>query len=315
MFYSMTAFFSQLPPQRQSAVLLIFALSMLGICDSFVQAFSDRVGLGQFHFIRSIFAVICIVIIARISNISLMPRRWGMVLVRTLFMVCAMMLFFSVLSFLPSAIAGAGLFTAPVFTLLFSALFFGTKIGWRRIAAIICGTAGVILVLDVGEAGFQPLAILPIIAGACYALAILMTSHYCQHENPFSLVIIFFIGIGGAGLLTSLLLTYLDVANPTPQAAFLLRGWQVIAFSDVLIIAMMALTTMVSIVMMARAYQISESSYSVVYEYSYLVSAALFGWLYWQVDFSLFTIAGMILIFMAGVIVTLASAEKANVES
>ena len=128
-------------------------------------------------------------------------------------------------------------------------------------------------------------------------------------------MIIFFIGIGGAGLLTSLLLTYLDVANPTPQAAFLLRGWQVIAFSDVLIIAMMALTTMVSIVMMARAYQISESSYSVVYEYSYLVSAALFGWLYWQVDFSLFAIAGMILIFMAGVIVTLASAEKANVES
>ena len=150
MFTSPVAFFTKLPPQRQSAVLLILGLSILGICDSFVQAFSDRVGLGQFHFIRSFFAVICIIVIARFSKISLMPRRWGAVLVRTLFMVCAMMLFFSVLSFLPSAVAGAGLFTAPVFTLLFSALFFGTKIGWRRISAIIFGTAGVILVLDVG---------------------------------------------------------------------------------------------------------------------------------------------------------------------
>ena len=72
----------------------------------------------------------------------------------------------------------------------------------------------------------------------------------------------------------------------------------------------MALTTMTSIVMMARAYQISESSYSVVYEYSYLVSAALFGWLFWQIDFSFLTIAGMVLIFVAGVIVTLASAKE-----
>ena len=315
MFKSAAASFTKLPPQRQSAVLLILGLSIMGICDSFVQAFSDRVGLGQFHFIRSFFAVICIIVIARFSKISLMPRRWGAVLVRTLFMVCAMMLFFSVLSFLPSAVAGAGLFTAPVFTLLFSALFFGTKIGWRRIAAIIFGTAGVILVLDVGEAGFQPLAILPIIAGAFYALAILMTSHYCQHENPFSLVIVFFIAIGGAGLLTSLILTYLDITNPTPQAAFLLRGWQAISFSDVLIIAVMALTTMTSIVMMARAYQISESSYSVVYEYSYLVSAALFGWLFWQIDFSFLTIAGMALIFVAGVIVTLASAKERYLDS
>ena len=47
MFKSAAASFTKLPPQRQSAVLLILGLSILGICDSFVQEFSDRVVWGN----------------------------------------------------------------------------------------------------------------------------------------------------------------------------------------------------------------------------------------------------------------------------
>ena len=71
---------------------------------------------------------------------------------------------------MPIAEAGAGLFTSPIFVLLFSMVFFKERIGWRRIMAVVIGTMGVILVLQPGRDGFAIYHMLPVIAGASYAM-------------------------------------------------------------------------------------------------------------------------------------------------
>ena len=302
--------FCSLPPTRQSAFLLIFALSALSIADSFVHLLSDKIGIGQFHFIRSSFAIICIFITARFFKIKLLPIRWRPVLVRTIFMSLAFIMYFSAISFLPIAVAGAGLFTSPVFTLLFSIFFFGEKLDLGRIGAICVGTAGVFFAFDIFEAEINFMVFLPVLAGSCYAFGNIITNHYCKDESPFALIFTFFVFIGLTGLGMSFVLSSLNPPGLSAETEFLLRGWQQVSFQDLYLIFGIALITMVTIAMIARAYQLSEASGIVIYEYSYLLSALLFGWFYWGSKLSHGSIFGIALIFISGVLINFAILKK-----
>ena len=62
---------------------------------------------------------------------------------------------FGAVAVLPIAQVGAGLFTAPIFVLIFSALFFGLPIGKWRIIAVGLGFAGVLLLLRPDAGAFS----------------------------------------------------------------------------------------------------------------------------------------------------------------
>ncbi len=305
--------FYGLSPARQSAFLLIFALSALSIADSFVHLLSDKIGIGQFHFLRSSFAIICIFVASKFFKIKLFPIRWRPVLVRTVFMSLAFIMYFSAISFLPIAVAGAGLFTSPVFTLLFSIILFGEKLDLGRVAAICVGTAGVFFAFDIFEIELNLIVLLPVLAGSCYAFGNIITNYYCKDESPFALILAFFVFIGLTGLGMSFLLSHFNLSGLGKETEFLLRGWQLVSFRDLCLIFWIALTTMVTIAMIARAYQLSEASGIVVYEYSYLLSALLFGWFYWGSILSYGSIFGIALIFISGILVSFAASKNNNV--
>ena len=134
-----------------------------------------------------------------------------------------MTLFFSVLSFLPVALAGAGLFTSPVFVLLFSVVIFRMRPGWRRILAVVLGSVGVWFVLRPDTQNFQLIQILPILAGAFYAGASLTTRRYCADESPYALTMAYFVLIGLIGLVGAVVIDLVGIQG-RDQAAFLLRG-------------------------------------------------------------------------------------------
>ena len=111
-----------------------------------------------------------------------------------------MLLFFSVLSFLPSAVAGAGLFTSPIFVLILLAICYrllpeSAGLSLSGLAVWVCG-----LVLRPDMAGFNALHIIPVIAGAFYAGNIVITNRYCADESPMCLSLFYFTGLGLAGL-------------------------------------------------------------------------------------------------------------------
>ena len=49
------------------------------------------------------------------------------------------------------------------------------------------------------------------------------------------------------------------------------------------------------------SYQIYKPSYSSIYEYSYLISAGFFGWLFWNQIPSLMSLIGILAIIFAGI--------------
>ena len=108
-------------PVNQGAFLLVLGVSIFGFADNLTLMVSDQVGVGQFHFSRSLITLAFVVMFSHIFGYSLRPKLWRPLLARTGLVVFAMLLYFSVIPMMPIAEASAGLFTSPIFVfLLFS---------------------------------------------------------------------------------------------------------------------------------------------------------------------------------------------------
>jgi drug/metabolite transporter (DMT)-like permease len=222
-------------------------------------------------------------------------------------MVTSMLLFFGVMPMMPIAEAGAGLFTSPIFVLIFSTIFFKERIGWRRIAAVIIGSCGVLLVLQPGADGFTFYQIMPMMAGACYALGSIITYRYLRDESPLAILMSFIVSIGLCGFLITTLLTLFPVATDlVEQAPFLFMGWQSVDGMFWLWMLIIAALSSCALSLMTRAYQLTLTSYAAVFEYAYLISVGLFSWLFWGIVPNGMSSIGILLIIFAGVIIVLA---------
>ena len=302
---------SNLLPASRGAVLLVTGISIFGFSDNLTLLVSDQVGVGQFHFSRSLFAMIMVALLGRLWGLAVVPRYWKPVLARTAFMVTSMLLYFGVMPMMPIAEAGAGLFTSPIFVLLFSSILFKERIGWRRIFAVIIGSAGVLLVLRPGGAGFTVYHLLPVVAGASYAMGSLITYRHLREESPLAILMSFIVSIGIVGAFATTGLTLFPASDGLrQQAPFLFSSWQSVEGIFWVWIAVIAAGASVALSLMTRAYQLTKTSYAAIYEYAYLLSVGCFGWLFWDIIPDMVSIAGIALIIMAGVVIALAQSRS-----
>ena len=307
----MLAWLNQIPPSTRGGILLVTGISVFGFSDNLTLLVSDQVGVGQFHFSRSMIAIFMVMALGRIFGLGVLPKNWKPVLARTFFIVISMLLYFSVLPMMPIAEAGAGLFTSPIFVLVFSAFLFGEKIGRNRILAVAIGSLGVLLVLKPGGDGFTLYHALPVMAGACYAVGSIITYRYCQEESPLAILMAFLIGIGFCGTLATTGLTMAPVSDALlTEAPFLFRPWQAVSITFWGWMAVIALGASIALSLMTRAYQLTQTSYAAIYEYAYVISAGIFGWLFWGIAPGLISMIGIVLIIVAGIIIVRAQQKS-----
>jgi drug/metabolite transporter (DMT)-like permease len=307
----MMAWHANISPASQGAILLVVGISIFGFSDNLTMLVSDDVGVGQFHFSRSLFAVFMVALLGKLLGLSIIPKLWKPVLVRTFFMVVAIFLYFSVLPMIPIAEAGAGLFTSPIFVLLFSVIFLKERIGWRRISAVVTGSCGVLLVLRPGGEGFSLYHLLPVLSGASYALGSIITFRYLSDESPLAILMSFIVAIGLCGGIFATGLTMFPVSEELiTQAPFLYKGWQAVDSQFWIWMGVIAAGACLALSMMTRAYQIAQTSYAAIYEYAYLISVGIFSWAFWGVIPGMLSIAGIGLIIFAGILIVLAQQGK-----
>ena len=293
--------FSNISPLARSGILLSSGLFIFGFGDNLIILISSQVSVGQFHFSRSIVACLAVLIFASIAREQLIPKNWKAVLVRTFFNVVAMLLYFGVIPMMPIAEAGAGLFTSPIFVLLFSFLIFREKITLRQFFSFLLGMLGVFLILGTNFDSFTLYHILPVIAGASYALGAITTNRYCSDEKPLALLFCFLIAIGIVGLVVTIWFTYFPVGGfHLSQAPFIFKSWQQTNTFYWAIITFLGLSATLAIYLIIMAYQICKPSYSAIYEYTYLLSVGFFGWLIWGSVPSFLSSLGIIAIIAAG---------------
>ena len=112
-------------PVARGASLIVAGMTAIGFVDNFVWVIAAEISVWQFHLLRSAIAL-PLLALAAAFGLRLRPNRPARVAARAALHGTAMLLYFAALGFLPIAQVGAGLFTAPLFVLLFAAILFGS---------------------------------------------------------------------------------------------------------------------------------------------------------------------------------------------
>lgn len=176
--------------------------------------------------------------------------------------------FFYALGRLPLAEVFALSFTSPIFIAMFGALLLGERLRWRVVVAIAAGFAGMLVIVAAGAGSSaggpaEPLAIAAALAApVTYALGIVLLRAQTAHEPP--MVIVFVQGV----------LVLLFVA---PIAAIDLRPPQ---GTDWLAFALVGLFGAVGHLAFAHALARTTAARFSVAEYTGLLWAALFGYVF-----------------------------------
>ena len=287
-----------------AAGLIFVYASVIGFTDNYVQVIAENAGLWQFHVTRTLMAIVLLRLVALLFGLRLRPVNLKAVVARSAIHGFAMVIYFGALAFLPVALVAAGLFTAPIFVLLISRFAYGHAIGPVRIFAVLLGFAGVILVLGPEAlSGASLAAVLPILAGALYAMGNIATREWCAQERAETLLAGFFLGIGALGAVGMLVLTIWPIEVPSGAEYFLMRGpvWPDGAFWFWTFVQ--ASGSLIGVGMMIRAYQITDASRASVLEYMILPASAFWSWVIWGQTLGALAWIGMALIVMAGVVI------------
>ncbi len=293
-----------------AGAILIYAL-LIAYADNYVRVIAAEAGLWQFHATRSVIAIGLIVGLAGLMGRRLRPVSWRAVMARSVIHGIAMVIYFGCLAFLPVAQVAAGLFTAPIFVLLISRFAYGHHIGPVRIGAVAIGFAGVVLVLGpTAMEGATLAALLPVFAGALYAMGNVATREWCPQETAETLLTGFFAALGLFGAIGLAGLALVQLPVPEGADGFIQRGWVQPSSTFLFWVTLQAVVSVIGVGLMIKAYQIAEASRVSVFEYIILPASAFWGWLLWSELPGTQAVFGMALITAAGAVIALRSRQS-----
>ena len=90
-----------------AGILVVTAMSMIGLVDNFIKYIGDDGSVWQFHASRSLIICMILIFFSRIYQLSLRPKKILPVAIRSFFGASSMIIYFSSLSIIPIAEAGA----------------------------------------------------------------------------------------------------------------------------------------------------------------------------------------------------------------
>ncbi|WP_240607934.1 DMT family transporter [Pararhodobacter oceanensis] len=294
--------------RTMAAALCILGYAVLiGFVDNFVREIALIGGLWQFQLMRSLMAAAMMGLLALPLALRLRPVNFRAVAARSLAHGTGILIYFGSLGFLSVAQASAGLFAAPIFVLLL-ARFYGHRIGMARLLAALVGFVGVLMVLQPGaQSDLDWRSLVPLAAGAFYALGNVATREWCAQESAATLTLGFFIVLGLAGVLGLAVLAILAPPVPEGAAGFLTRGWLWPGPAFLGWTLLQAVGSMLAIALLVTGYQIAEASRVTIFEYVLLPVVAGWSYLLWQEPLSLSAAIGIVLIIGAGALMVLRS--------
>lgn len=154
----------------QGSLFMVVAMAGFAVNDAIVKSVGNTLNLGQTLMLRGLFASVLIFGLARLfghwrsPRILLHPR----ILLRTLGEMIATACFVTAIFNMPIGNATAILQALPLALTAAAALFLREPVGWRRLAAIVIGFAGVMIIIRPGMEGFTIHSVLVLIAvGGC----------------------------------------------------------------------------------------------------------------------------------------------------
>lgn len=302
------------PDQTVLGICIILASVLtMAFADAVVKLVSADLTVWQVFVARSVFAIPCLIAVLLAMGIGfrLVSPKWA--LIRSALLVLTWLFFYASLPVLTLSVAAVAVYTNPIITALLSAVLIGERVSGRQWAGVLLGFLGVIAILKPGTDAFSWFTVLPLMAAGCYSLAMVLTRGKCQDEQPLVLGLALHCLFLATGLIAVGVLAVIGLETDTVAAfPFLFNGWTAMGAREWGLMALLGVLSAAYFVGVARAYQIAPPSIIGTFDYVYLVSAAVWGFIFFAETPDIFTICGMVLITAAGLLVAVRPANRAT---
>jgi len=214
----------------------------------------------------------------------LRTARPGLQILRGLLLAGATVLYFTSLTVLPLAEAAAIGFVMPLFLALLAVPMLGERMDGARLAAVLVGLAGALVIVRPGAGLFTPYALLPVGMAICNALYQILTRKIAGVEHPLTSLV--WGAIVGAVMFSAVLpFAWVTPADP----------WHWTLLGVIGLLASVGHFTLI------RAYDYGSASGLAPLFYTQLVWVMLLGWLVFGDFPDAWSLVGMGIIVGAGI--------------
>lgn len=169
-----------------TGVLLSFSVLALSI-----RGLAGALSIFEILTVRTIGALVILLTLAAAMpelRPSMKPRRMGLNLIRNSVHFVSQYIWALSLTLLPLATVFALEFTMPIWLAIIAVLFLGEKMTASRIAVVVLGFLGTLVILRPGFAAFHPASLLVLTAAFGYAVFNALTKKLTATEKTFGIV-------------------------------------------------------------------------------------------------------------------------------
>ena len=284
--------------------IIVVSVFAMAFADAVVKLVSSSLSIWQVFLVRSLFGVPVLLLIARATRVGFSLKRPGWAILRSVLLVSTWIAYYASLPVLNLSVAAIAVYTNPIIIALLSAWLLGDRVTPRQWIGVFLGFLGVVTILRPGTSGFSWYTVLPLLAALFYALAMILTRSKCRDDQPLLLGLnlhLTFIVTGALGIFCLYILNLdTQVSSSYP---FLLDGWASLSGKDLALLALLGVLAGGYFVGVAKAYQIAPSPIIATYDYFYLISAAIWGFVFFAERPDIWVALGMVLITLAGLLV------------
>ena len=184
--------------------------------------------------------------------------------IRIVLSLVSMFSFFEALRHLELATAIAIGFVAPLIMTAISVPLLGERVGLHRWSAILVGFVGALVILQPGAEGFQPGALLCLLAAATWAASMVYVRRLARMDSDVTMLV------------------YQNTAVMLVMGGLAPFFWEPIGLGALTLTAGMAASVVTGQWFMFRAFRCAPVGLIAPFQYLELLWAAIFGWVIWS---------------------------------
>ncbi len=245
-------------------LIMLLGMLMFALNDAMGKWLVASYGLGQVILIRSLAALVILAPFlwkAGLRSVTSAENPW-MQFARVALSTMEVFCFYYAVMYLPLADVMTYWLAAPIYVAAASPLLLGEKVGWRRWCAIAAGFVGVIITLEPSAAMFTLPALISIVGSGAFAF-MLLSGRSLRNTPDKTLV---FFQVGGAAL---------------AGLAFAPFDWAPISSGiDLALLGLLGIVAMAAHMLVNRALKISDAATVAPLQYTLLLWAVVFGWMF-----------------------------------
>lgn len=168
-------------------ILMVCAVVLASVVHALAKALGTTLATSQIAFARFFFQIFFLLPLVLYSHQGRIPAPSFAQLARGGLLAGATLCFFTAVTYMPLSDSVAIFFVGPLILILMSAVFLHEPIGIRRILAVAIGFAGALIVIRPRFETLGVIAVLPLLAAACFATYITVTRKLAKSENAWAM--------------------------------------------------------------------------------------------------------------------------------